>query len=120
MTSRVWGYVYRFDEALAAYFVEWTPGHDATQAYFDLIVGKWGDETHVSDRQAVSLEFRKFENGPQFMVIDATDRSVATSTLISKALNRADVIGTQLASEIFAICDVIFLEDPRLAILRIS
>jgi hypothetical protein len=119
MTSRVWGYVNRFEEAVAAYFVEWTPGHEANQANFDLIIGRWGENTHESDRQAVSLEFRKFEGGPSFMIIDSTGRSVARSTLISKALNRTDVIGTSIEPQVFAICDVIFLEDARLSILRI-
>lgn len=49
MTSRVWGYVYRVDHAFAAYFVEWTPGHNDKEATFDLIIGKWGDGTDASD-----------------------------------------------------------------------
>jgi hypothetical protein len=40
MTQRVWGYVYDNDAALAAYFVEWTPGHVEQSANFDLIVGR--------------------------------------------------------------------------------
>ncbi len=43
MTSRVWGYAYRGDDALAAYFVEWTRGHSYREATFDLIIGQWGE-----------------------------------------------------------------------------
>jgi hypothetical protein len=118
MTSRVWGYVNRLDEGVAAYFVEWTPGHKDGHANFDLIVGKWGDGQDSSTRQAVSLEFRKLPTGPAFMVVDASSRSVSHSTLISRALRREDVIGASIASHAFAICDVIFVDDPRLAHLR--
>lgn len=118
MTSRVWGYVNRLEEGVASYFVEWTPGHEDGHTNFDLIVGKWGDGQDSSSRQAISLEFRKLPTGPAFMVIDATSRPVCRSTLISKALRREDVIGTPIASDVFALCDVIFLSDSRLDHLR--
>jgi len=37
MTQRVWGYVNQDDATIAAYFVEWTPGHVQNPANFDLI-----------------------------------------------------------------------------------
>jgi hypothetical protein len=118
MTSRVWGYVHEGDSALAAYYVEWTPGHDGKQANFDLIVGRWGDNTDASDRQAIAVEFRKLDTGPAFRVIDAKDRNASNSTLVSKALDRSSVIGTPVATQVFAICDLIYLEDPRISELR--
>jgi hypothetical protein len=118
MTSRIWGFVYDHDAATAAYYVEWTPGHEITSATFDLIIGAWGENTDASDRQAVSLDFRKLESGPAFMVTDAKNRAVASSSLVSNALSREEVIGTETAAHVFAICDVIYLEDPRLSLLR--
>jgi hypothetical protein len=118
MTSRVWGFVYEHDAATAAYCVEWTPGHEGTSATFDLIIGAWGENTGAPDRQAVSLDFRRLESGPAFMVTDARNRAVASSSLVSKALSREEVIGTATAALVFAICDVIYLEDPRLSLLR--
>jgi hypothetical protein len=52
------------------------------------------------------------------MVVDASERSVATSPLISKALNREDVMGTEIATRAFAFCDAIYLKDPRLSALK--
>jgi hypothetical protein len=118
MTKRVWGFVYNRETAQAAYFVEWTPGHEGSNANFDLIIGTWGDDADTSMRKAVSLEFRKLETGPAFMVVDASTRSVANSPLISAALNRQDVIGTEMAILAFSICDAIYLDEPRLAWLR--
>jgi len=118
MTSRVWGYVYRSDEALAAYYVEWTPGHDSKQANFDLILGKWGEDTTPEDRQAVALEFRQLETGPAFRVIDAKDRKIGSSSLVSVALDRSAVVDTPISAVAFAICGAIFLDDPRIDELR--
>lgn len=118
MTKRVWGFVYEADAALAAYFVEWTPGHEANSATFDLILGVWGEGTDNSERKAISLEFRKLESGPAFRVIDATIRPTASSSLISEALSRDAVIGAAIASEAYRICDAVYLEEPRLEWLR--
>jgi hypothetical protein len=38
MTQRVWGYVNQGDATIAAYFVEWTPGHVQNPANFDQIL----------------------------------------------------------------------------------
>jgi hypothetical protein len=118
MTKRIWGFVYEADAALAAYFVEWTPGHEASSATFDLILGAWGDGTDNSARKAVSLEFRRLESGPAFMVIDATMRPTASSTLTSEALTRNAVVGTAIASKAYRVCDAVYLEEPRLDWLR--
>ena len=118
MTSRVWGYVENNEAAIAAYYVEWTPRHEGKAANFDLIVGGWGDDTGASDRQAIALEFRHLEAGPAFRVIDAKGRRIGASSLVSEALDRSSVVGTPLGDLVFAICDLVYLEDPRVSVLR--
>jgi hypothetical protein len=115
LTNRVWGYVYRDSAAMAAYFVEWTPGHAYRSAAFDLILGKWGNDTSASHRQLAALDFRHIETGPSFMVVDAANRTISTSPLISHTLRRDEVLGKPIASEIFKIVDTIYLNDPRIA-----
>ncbi|HLH05026.1 MAG TPA: hypothetical protein VKX25_19820 [Bryobacteraceae bacterium] len=114
LTRRIWGYVYELETPLATYFVEWTPGHDEQDAYWDLIIGKWGEDTGPEDRVAVALAYRVLESGPSFMVIDAATRRLATGALASRALQREEVIGTELAQTVFGIVDEVFLHDPRL------
>jgi hypothetical protein len=113
ITRRVWGYVHRGASTEAAYFVEWTQGkkHGAN---FDFIVGEWGEGAERWGRVAVSLEYRRTDRGPEFMVIDSADRSVAESELVGRALSRADVIGTPLADQVFALVDVIWVSDVRI------
>ena len=117
-TRRVWGYVYRLEIAAAAYFVEWTPSHPQRDATFDLIIGKWGENAGPNDRQAVSVAFKVTDTGPAFMVQDASVRSVRTGSLVSRALNRAEVVGQPIAADVFQICDSIYLADPRIDELR--
>lgn len=117
-TKRVWGYVYRSDIPTAAYYVEWTPSHPQRDAAFDLIIGKWGENAGPSDRQAVSVAFRVLDTGPAFMVQDASVRGVGSSPLVSRALNRTEVVGQPIAADVFQICDSIYLADPRINELR--
>ena len=116
MTRRIWGIAHRGKATEAAYFVEWTAG--AVQrhgAHFDLIIGRWGNETTSADRVAVSLAFRHTPAGPQFMVIDASERPTSKSDLVGRALSRSDVLNTPIAGQAFAIVDAIWLHDDRLA-----
>jgi hypothetical protein len=117
LTRRVWGFAYEDDVALAAYFVEWTPAHQDREVVFDLIYGSCGDETSAEDRVAVSLAYRILETGPSFMVVDATTRPVGRNTLAHKALTRNELLSDAIKPAIFEICDVIYLQDPRIATL---
>ena len=87
-------------------------------AAFDLIIGKWGENAGPNDRQAVSVAFKVTDTGPAFMVQDASVRSVRTGSLVSRALNRAEVVGQPIAADVFQICDSIYLADPRIDELR--
>jgi hypothetical protein len=111
----VWGYVHSGQSTLAAYFVHWTLGHVPDRgANIDLIVGPWGDNTSSDDRCAVSLAYRQLDTGPSFMVINAAERDIAKSSLVGRALNRSEVIGRPIADDVFAICDAVWLQDPRI------
>lgn len=83
-TSRVWGYVYQSNAALAAYYVEWTPLHPDKDASFDLIVGKWGEDAHADDRQGISVAFRVLESGPAFIVQNAATRPIGSSSNLGR------------------------------------
>jgi hypothetical protein len=110
----VWGLVREPKRALAAYYVHWTlgrvPDHGAN---FDLILGKWGQRATAKDRSLVSLAYRLFEDGPQFMVIDGHDRPAAKSDLVGHVLQREDVIGKPIAKQAFANVDAILARDGR-------
>jgi hypothetical protein len=118
MTKRVWGWVFRDNVAIAAYFVEWTPSHSQRDAAFDVIIGNWGELAGPEQRKAVSLAYKILETGPSFMVQDAKARKIGSSSLVSQALDRSEVIGQQIATDVFAVCDAIYLGDPRISGLR--
>ena len=111
----VWGLARQDGAAHAAYFVHWAIGQvDVTGAHFDLVLGRWGDHTTKADRYAVSLAFRRTEGGPAFMGADATARPSARHELVGRALRRADVLGTEIATRAFELVDAIWLGDPRI------
>jgi hypothetical protein len=114
-SRRVWGLVHHGESTVAAYWMHWTVGHlDEPGANLDLVLGTWGEGTTSKDRVAASLLYREPEDQPPaFMVIDATDRTVAKSELVGGALRRADIIGTPLVEHVFGLVDAICLQDAR-------
>ena len=113
-TRRVWGYLHAESGESAAYFVQWTQGQvDVHGAFFDFVIGRWGDGTSAADRVLASLELRRIDSGPGFMLIDASGRGDYTS-IAASALNRADIIGTPLAARLFELADAIWLRDERI------
>jgi hypothetical protein len=78
-----------------------------------LILGKWGEQATAQDRCLVSLAYRLFEDGPQFMVIDGHDRPSAKSELVGQVLRRAEVVGQPIAKQAFAAVDAILAQDSR-------
>jgi hypothetical protein len=116
MSRSVWGVVYSYNAAYAAYFVHWTLGQVPKHgAHIGFIVGRWGDGTNASHRSAVSLEYRIGDTGPSLMVIDAHGRNHANGKLAKRALRREDVIGKPIAKKVFALCDAVLLQDERVA-----
>jgi hypothetical protein len=99
--------------------VEWTPGHSEREANFDLIIGQWGESAGPEVRRAVSVAFKVLETGPAFMVQDASARRVGSSSLVSRALDGNDVVGHPIAADVFEICDLIYLSEPRISELRV-
>ena len=74
-------------------------------------MGSGGDGTGPDDRSLVSLVHRETDDGPQLMVVDATPG--AKAELAARALLRADVIGTPLATQVFELIDAIYTQDGR-------
>jgi len=112
----VWGLVHSGERTVAAYWLHWTVGHlDTKGANLDFIIGSWGDGTGPQDRFAASLLYREpADSPPAFMLIDASERHIASSDLIHTALRREEIIGTPLAGQIFELADAIWLQDNRI------
>ncbi|WP_237478116.1 hypothetical protein [Lichenibacterium dinghuense] len=84
-------------------------------AHFDLIMGFWGEAARDEDRLSVSLEYHIVDGIPSFMVIDARPRPFAQAAIAGRALDRSEVIGTDMAGFAFKMVDAIALGDDRLA-----
>ena len=113
-TKRVWGFVHHPRGTVAAYYVSWTIGKQDHGAAFDLILGAWGNNGGCEDRATVTLDYRVGEGGSWFRVENAAEHFLAGNQLSGHSCTRADVIGTPLAEQVFAIGDAILLGDPRL------
>jgi hypothetical protein len=101
-----WGFVYEDDAPRACYFVEWVAGHSIATARFDVVVGRWSDDTTESDRTAVSLDYRS----GSFELADAEGRPAAE---VGRATKKDDVAGTPLADEVLNISRAVLAGDDR-------
>jgi hypothetical protein len=122
-TRRVWGYLHSESGERSAYFVQWTQGRvELHGAFFDFVIGRWGDGTSAADRALASLEFQRLDTGPSFMVIDASRRGNARdyTSIAASVLNRADVIGTPLAAQLYELVDAVWLQDGRIRELTLT
>ena len=117
MSRTVWGYLHEGGAAVAAYFVQWTLSRVGDHgANFDLVIGKWGEQSSPENRSVVAVAFRWMPEGPQFMVIDAAERPAAQAKdLAATAKRRDEVIGTPLAPRVFEMLDAIWVGDRRIA-----
>ena len=116
MSRTIWGYVHQGDCPYAVYYVHWTLGQvEKDGAHVDLIIGGFGENATPDDRYLISLEYRIFDSGPSFMVIDSGQRKAADPDFVSTFLSRDEVIGTPKAQEAFDIIDAIWLQDERIS-----
>jgi len=115
----IWGEAFADGFPCAAYFIHWPLGRVLQHgAIFDIVIGRWGEGSTAKDRSVVSLAYRYFDDGPEFMVLDARKRPQDFSAVAKRRLDRGKVVGTALAKDVFAICQAVLLQDPRVAPLR--
>lgn len=111
----IWGQVDEGQATVAVYYIQWTVGSPDHFPNLDLVIGPWGEGFGPTDRFLVSLVFRPDVGQGGFMVVDAKRRPANDPALCTKAFDRAEVVGTDLAPRVFSIVDAIWLGDPRLS-----
>lgn len=115
ISKTIWGELSQGEATVAMYFVQWTLGAPGHEPNIDLIVGPWGEETGPEHRLAASLLYRPARGGGSFMVIDGEGRRTDDRALCGRALKSAEIVGTPLAQEVFALVDAVWLTEPRIA-----
>lgn len=85
---------------------------------FDIVLGPRGQGTSVSDQVLVSLAYKPRYGSGSFMVISGKGRPADDRTLCGRALDRAEVIGTFLANEVFSLVDALWLTEPQMNEIR--
>lgn len=114
----IWGDLSDASGAKATYFVQWTVDQPAHMPNFDMVLGPWGEGTSPADRVLVSMVYQPRPGGGSFMVIDGAGRRADDRGICGRALERAEVIGTPLAQEAFALVDALWLTEPRIEAIR--
>lgn len=116
---RVWGNLHHAGQT-TAYVVQWSPGAapDTHAAAFGLVFGPWGEGSSPAQRQAVTLEFRRNEGQPQFMIKDAAKSVIDCRPLADRLLGREEVLDGPMKPLVFALVEQLWTVEPRLEELR--
>ena len=114
----IWGDLADSSGTRAVYFVQWTVNEPGHMPHFDIVLGPWGEGTAPGDRVLVSLLYQPRPGGGSFMVASGKGRRADDRSLCGRALERADVIGTPLANEVFSLLDALWLSEPRIEEIR--
>jgi hypothetical protein len=118
-SKTVWGDLADSSGTRAIYFVQWTVNEPGHMPNFDIVLGPWGDGTAPSDRVLVSLLYQPRPGGGSFMVASGKGRRADDRGLCGRALERADVIETPLANEVFSLVNALWLTEPRIEEIRV-
>lgn len=113
-SKTIWGDLTDSYGAKAVYFVQWTVDEPGHMPNFDMVIGPWGDGTSPADRVLVSLLYQPRPGGGAFMLANGKGRRADDRSLCDRALERADVIGTPLANQVFSLVDSLWLTEPRI------
>lgn len=114
----VWGDVSDSAGTVGVYFVHWTENMPEHLPCFDIVLGAWGEGTSPDARVLVSLVYDSGMKGGSFTVVDSKDRPADSRSVCGRALKRNEVIGTPVADDVFAIVDVVWLQDDRIEEIR--
>jgi len=117
-SKTIWGDLADSSGAKAVYFVQWTVDEPEHMPNVDIVIGPWGDETSPNDRVLVSLLYQPRPGGGSFMVANGKGRPADDRSICSRALERADVVGTPLANQVFSLVDSLWLTEPRIEGIR--
>jgi hypothetical protein len=117
-SKTIWGDLANSAGTKAVYFVHWTLDQPEHMPNFDLVIGPWGEGSSPADRVLVSLIYRPHPDGGSFMVASGKGRRADNRSLCGHALERAEVVGTPLANEVFSLVDSLWLTEPRIEEIR--
>lgn len=117
-SKTIWGDLADSCGTRAVYFVQWTVDGPEHGSNFDIVLGPWGNGAVPDDRVLVSLLYQPRPGGGSFMVASGKGRRADDRSLCGRALERADVIGTPLADEVFSLLDSLWITEPRIEEIR--
>lgn len=97
----------------ARYTVQWTVGATDHPVKIDLVIGDWSERGTADDRVLVSLALHPGSDGG-FMFVDGSGRPSDVRTICRRAIPRAEIVGTPMADQAFALIDAIWRHEPRI------
>jgi hypothetical protein len=109
------GYVFNHEDAYAVYVCTYTSSHPELGVAMAVSLRGWGDGADTSSKECVALDWRNGDSGPGCRVIDASETSWVSDSLLGQMLSREQALTSGRASEAFSVTDAVWAEDKRLS-----
>lgn len=114
-TITVWGYVYKDEAALAAYFARWTENHLERGMQMMVSIGGWSGDKQTP-RVGFGIECHMDDGIPGFTLVDAATLPWhgQEPQVLGTPLNRNDALTHDRKEQVFAILDHLIEDDSRI------
>jgi hypothetical protein len=110
------GFVYRDEDAYAAYNVALFARHPDRCALLQVVIGDdWSEEAHADERVAVAVELGRDGHRLGARVIDGADTPWPGVMLRTRVLDRSEALIHPRLAEVFHVVDHIALQDPTVS-----
>lgn len=101
------GFVYKNNDAYAAYYAGWSNAHTEKKVSLALAIGEWNEESTNKNRACFGLEAYEGKEEILFRVIEPEGSPWPKTDLMGEMLSRKEGLNHQLLEEVFLIVEEI-------------
>ncbi len=113
MYCSTFGFIYRDEDAYAAYHAALYARHPDRRVSLAITVGDdWSEDADPGERISVALRVRPAQDGLAMTVIDPSESPWTQARTHAGMLDRAHALGHPRIDEIFHVADHIAAQDP--------
>ncbi|MGK9419382.1 hypothetical protein ACSSUR_25020 [Pseudomonas cedrina] len=110
------GFVFNHEDAYAVYLCTYTASHPEFGVAMVVSLRGWGDGADTTAKECVALEWENGDSGPGCRVIDASETSWVSNSILGQMLSREQAMASGRASEAFSVTDAVWAGDERLSL----
>jgi hypothetical protein len=110
-TTSLTRFVHKDGKAHAVYLATFSDNHPEKTVSLAVGAGQWGEGTSATERVAIALQLRHYNDGFAVSVVDGSESPSPTAAFLGRSLSREEALAHPLIKEVFKLTDHMVLED---------